>query len=391
VNLMESFRIALRALKANKFRATLTMLGVIIGVASVILLTSIGSGVKKDMVDQIEGMGSNLLYVFPSDQGGTGQPSAKKFGMGDRDYLEQRLPTAEVVAGIVQAPAVAKAGSHSLRTMVGGANDPEHKAFKMDLEKGRASRKNELDSAARVAVIGATVARELFPNEDPVGKTFTVNGQRITVIGLLKKQGGGLTGDKDNVVHLPLSSAMRVLGTNDLAMMAVKVKDAKDLDRTSMMIKHALRPRFGTDLSVYSQKETVGVLDKLLGTLTVMLAGIAGISLVVGGIGIMNIMLVSVSERTREIGIRKAVGAKTYDVLAQFVIEAVVLSVIGGVIGILLGAGGAAALKPFLPTTVEAWSTITAFLFAAGIGVFFGVYPAAKAARLDPILALRHE
>jgi putative ABC transport system permease protein len=158
-----------------------------------------------------------------------------------------------------------------------------------------------------------------------------------------------------------------------------------------MMIKHALRPTFGTDLSVYSQKETVGVLDKLLGTLTVMLGGIAGISLVVGGIGIMNIMLVSVSERTREIGIRKAVGAKTYDVLAQFVIEACVLSVLGGVVGILLGAGGAAALRAVIPTTVEAWSTITAFLFAAGIGVFFGVYPAAKAAKLDPILALRHE
>jgi putative ABC transport system permease protein len=391
VNLAESFRVALRALRANKFRAALTMLGVIIGVSSVILLTSIGSGVKKDMVNQIEGMGSNLLYVFPSDQGGQGQPSSKKFVSSDLAYLEQKLPNAEVVTGIIQVPGVAKAGNNSIRTTVVGANDPDHKAFKVDLDEGRSYRKGELDSGARVAVVGHTVAKELFGGADPVGKTFTVNGQRLTVIGLTKKQGGGLTGDKDNSVSLPITSAMRVMGTNDLSMMAVKVADAKDLDRTSMMIKHALRPRFGADLSVYSQKETVGVLDKLLGTLTVMLGGIAGISLVVGGIGIMNIMLVSVSERTREIGIRKAVGAKTYDVLAQFVIEACVLSVLGGVIGIALGAGGAAALNAVIPTSVEAWSTLTAFFFAAGIGVFFGVYPAAKAAKLDPILALRHE
>lgn len=391
MNLVESFRIALRALFANKFRAALTMLGVIIGVASVILLTSIGSGVKQDMVNQIEGMGSNLLYVFPSDQGGQGQPSSKKFIASDLAYLEQKLPTAEVVSGIIQVPAVAKAGNKTIRTTAVGANDPEHKAFKVDLESGRTYRKAELDSAARVAVIGTTVAHDLFGNADPIGKTFTVNGQKVTVIGVQKKQGGGLTGDKDNAIHLPLTSAMRILGTSDLSMMAVKIKESKDLDRSSMMIKHALRPRFGTDLSVYSQKETVGVLDKLLGTLTVMLGGIAGISLLVGGIGIMNIMLVSVSERTREIGIRKAVGAKTYDVLAQFVIEAMVLSVLGGIIGILLGAGGAAALRAVIPTTVETWSALTAFFFAAAIGVFFGVYPAAKAAKLDPILALRHE
>jgi putative ABC transport system permease protein len=391
VNLAESFRVALRALRANKFRATLTMLGVIIGVASVILLTSIGTGVKNDFVNQIEGMGSNLVYVFPSENGGAGQPSPKKFKPADRDYLKERLSDAEAVVGLIQTPVSLKAGNHSLRSVAVATDDGQHVVFKTDIEKGRSFRPNESDTGARVVTIGSKVAEELFPGQDPIGKTLTMNGQRLTVIGLSKKQGGSVTGDKDNSIVVPLSTGMRMLGTNDLEMLVVKVGDAKDIDRTSMRVKHILRPRFGADLSAYSQKETVGVLDKLLGTLTVMLAGIAGISLFVGGIGIMNIMLVSVSERTREIGIRKAVGARTWDVLAQFVIEAVILSVTGGVIGILLGAGGALSLRVAIPTSIDPVSTLTAFLFAVGIGVFFGVYPAAKAAKLDPILALRHE
>jgi len=390
VNLLESFRIALRALKANKFRAALTMLGVIIGVASVILLTAIGNGVKNDFVDQIEGMGSNLLYVLPTEELGP-NVAPKPFKMADREYLAQRLPEATVV-GITEVPVTVKAGNHTMRPTAIASDDGEHTVLKGEVEIGRNFRPAEVTNSARVAAIGPKVAEELFPGvSNPVGKSLSVNGQRLTVIGVMKRQGGSITGDKDSTVHLPLSTALRILGTSDVQTLIVKVQEAEDLDRTSMRIKHVLRPRFGADLSVYSQKETVGVMDEMLGTLTVMLAGIAGISLLVGGIGIMNIMLVSVSERTREIGIRKAVGARTLDVLAQFVLEAIMLSGMGGVIGIALGAGGAWAMRALVPTTIDPWSAVTAFVFSAAIGVFFGVYPAAKAAKLDPILALRHE
>jgi putative ABC transport system permease protein len=390
MNLVESFRVALRALRANKFRAALTMLGVIIGVASVILLTAIGNGVKNDFVDQIEGMGSNLLYVFPAE--GVGPTvGPKQFKMADRDYLAQRLPEATVV-GMTEVPVTVKAGNHTMRPLATASDDGEHTVYKTEIELGRNFRQAEVTNAARVAAIGPKVAEELFPGvSNPVGKSFSMNGQRLTVIGVMKKRGASITGDKDSVVHLPLSTAMRILGTNDIQMLTAKVEDPKDLDRVSMRIKHLLRPRFGPDLSVYSQKETVGVMDKMLGTLTVMLTGIAAISLLVGGIGIMNIMLVSVSERTREIGIRKAVGARTLDVLAQFVMEAIMLSGAGGLIGIAVGAGGAWALHALVPTTIDPWSAVMAFAFSAAIGVFFGVYPAAKAARLDPIMALRHE
>lgn len=390
MNLGESLRVALRALRANKFRAALTMLGVIIGVASVILLTAIGNGVKDDFVNQIEGMGSNLLYVFPAE--GVG-PSVgpKQFKTADLEYLSDRLSDATVV-GITEVPVTVKAGNHTMRPMAVATDDGEHTVYKADVEIGRSFRPAEVRSAARVAAIGPKVAEGLFPGvADPVGKTFTANGQRLTVIGVMKKQGGSITGDKDSVIHLPLTTAQNILGTNDIQMLTAKVEDAEDLDRVSMRIRHLLRPRFGPDLSVYSQKETVGVMEEMMGTLTVMLAGIAAISLLVGGIGIMNIMLVSVSERTREIGIRKAVGARTLDVLAQFVMEAIILSGAGGLIGIALGAGGAWALRSLVPTTVDPWSAVMAFVFSAAIGVFFGVYPAAKAARLDPILALRHE
>jgi len=390
MNIGEAFRIALAALRANKFRAVLTMLGVVIGVSSVILLVSIGTGVRDDMVDTIEGMGSNLLFVFPGKMEGMNSAPNKRFTMDDYEYLTQRLPEAESVVAIAQGKGVAKVANKTMRISVGGANDVDH-VFKWDMDRGRPYGRAEVQSSARVAVLGARVAEELFPNREPVGKTIVVEGQRLTVIGVMAKKGGGMAGDQDGEVSMPVGTALRIMNTNDLTLIGVKVRETKDLEPMTRKIKRVLRPRFGDEASAYSQKETTGALDEMMGTITVMLAGIAGISLLVGGIGIMNIMLVSVSERTREIGIRKAVGARTFDVLAQFVIEAVVLSALGGVIGILLGAGGASALSAVMPTTVAPWSAAMAFAFSAAIGVFFGVYPASKAARMDPIVALRHD
>jgi putative ABC transport system permease protein len=207
----------------------------------------------------------------------------------------------------------------------------------------------------------------------------------------MQKQGGSLSGDQDNQIAMPISALQNLTGSNSINIILVKVTNPSDVDLVRAQITRFLAPRFGNQITVFSQDQTLGIFNQLLGTLTVMLAGIAGISLLVGGIGIMNIMLVSVSERTREIGIRKAVGARTYDILSQFVIEAVMLSVSGGVIGILIGALGALALSPVVPTQITPWAVAIAFFFSAGVGVFFGVYPAWKASGLDPIEALRYE
>ncbi len=220
---------------------------------------------------------------------------------------------------------------------------------------------------------------------------MSINGQRFTVIGHVTAQGGSLTGDQDNQVYMPYTAAQRLLGTTDIGLIAIKAGSPDQVEAVQRQVGQLLRPRFGDEFSVFSQEQTLGIFQQILGTLTFMLAGIAGISLLVGGIGIMNIMLVSVSERTREIGIRKAVGARTYDIMSQFVIEAVMLSVLGGMVGIGLGAIGAAVLQQWVPTEVTLWAVALAFGFSAAVGIFFGVYPAFKASRLDPIEALRYE
>ncbi|HSK48728.1 MAG TPA: ABC transporter permease [Coriobacteriia bacterium] len=399
MNLVESFRIALRALNSNKARAALTMLGVIIGVAAVILLVAIGSGVQQEITGQIEGLGSNLLFVFPGDfsgggGGGPGGPSAsvnKRFTLDDAELVDRRLGDDAIVVPVVQGPADLKAGNRTLRSTIAAANESGDQVFNATYVQGRHYSRSEYSTAARVVMLGATPATELFPGQNPVGREVSINGERFTVIGQLAEQGGTLSGDQDNQIYMPTTTAQRLLGSRELSSIIVKAIDAEKIDLVKAKIEQTLRPGFGDEFTVFTQEQTLGILSTLLGTLTVMLAGIAGISLLVGGIGIMNIMLVSVSERTREIGIRKAVGAKTYDILSQFVIEAVVLSVAGGVIGIAIGWGGAAILNRWVPTEITWWAVALAFTFSAVVGIFFGVYPAWRASRLDPIEALRYE
>ncbi len=401
MNFVESFRIALKALNANKVRSALTMLGVIIGVAAVILLVAIGSGVQQEITGQIEGLGSNLLFVFPGNfsgggggGGGAGGPGAEirqRFNLDDAQLVQRRLGAEAIVVPVVQGPAVLKAGNRTLRTTLSGANQDGDQVFNADYVVGRHYNRSEYSAAARVVMLGATPASELFPGQNPVGRELTINGERFTVIGQLTERGGTLSGDQDNQIFMPTTTAQRLLGSRDLSSIIIKANDPERIDLVKAQTQQVLRPKFQDEFTVFTQEQTLGILSSLLGTLTVMLAGIAGISLLVGGIGIMNIMLVSVSERTREIGIRKAVGARTHDILSQFVIEAVVLSVAGGLIGISLGWAGAAALTRFVPTEVTWWAVTMAFFFSAAVGIFFGVYPAWKASRLDPIEALRYE
>lgn len=375
------------------------MLGVIIGVAAVILLVAIGSGVQQEITGQIEGLGSNLLFVFPGNfsgggGGGAGGPGAeirKRFSMDDSELLQRRLGDSAIVVPVVQGSATLKVGNRTQSTTIAAANEEGDQVFNADYVRGRHYSRSEYATGARVVMLGATPARELFPGQNPVGREISVNGERFTVIGQLAEQGGTLSGDQDNQIYMPTTTAQRLLNSRDLSSIIIKAKDPERIELVKAQTQQVFRPSFGDEFTVFTQEQTLGILSSLLGTLTVMLAGIAGISLLVGGIGIMNIMLVSVSERTREIGIRKAVGARTHDILSQFVIEAVVLSVAGGVIGIAIGWVGSAALTRFVPTEVTWWAVALAFFFSAAVGIFFGVYPAWKASRLDPIVALRYE
>ncbi len=372
------------------------MLGVIIGVAAVILLVGIGTGVRDEVTGQIEGLGSNLLFVFPGNfeqsQGGPGGGFGivKQFGMEDADLLERRLRDA-IVVPVVQAPATLKVGNREWRATIAAGTDRGDEVFSGDLADGRHYNRGEYVAGSRVAIIGARIREQLFRNQDPIGKEMDVNGQRFLVIGHMEAIGGTFGGDQDSQIYMPATTAQRLLGTDDLSSIIIKALDAERVEVLKGQIERILRPRFGDEFTVFTQEQTLGILSGLLGTLTFMLAGIAGISLLVGGIGIMNIMLVSVSERTREIGIRKAVGARTYDIMSQFVIEAVVLSASGGVVGILVGALGARGLERWVPAEITVWAVSLAFGFSAAVGIFFGVYPAYKASRLDPIDALRYE
>jgi len=397
VNLPESFRIALRALASNKGRSMLTMLGVIIGVAAVILLVAIGTGVQDEITGQVEGLGSNLLFIVPGQYGGSmggdQAPPSRRFTLEDSDLIERKVEGLDAVVPVLQSGSTAKLGNRSIRVTVAGGNAEGSEVFNSTLAGGRHYRRSEVQAASRVVALGSSVRTALFPTQDPLGKTITLAGQRFTVIGHYEALGGGLAGDQDSQVYIPVTTAQRIFNINYVNTIVVKATNPDEIERVKVDIRRVLTPRYGEEFTVFTQEQTLGLLSSLLGTLTYMLAGIAGISLLVGGIGIMNIMLVSVSERTREIGIRKAVGARTYDILSQFVIEAVGLSVLGGIIGILIGWGGAEAMMAFtpVPTNVTPWAVAMAFFFAAGVGVFFGVYPAWKASQLDPIDALRYE
>ncbi|TNH21618.1 ABC transporter permease [Micromonospora orduensis] len=394
MRIAEAWRVALDALRANRLRSALTMLGVIIGVASVVLLVAIGTGTKQQVEQQVEGLGSNLLLVVPGKIEVGTAPVVSPLTLKDVDAVTRVVGDPERVAVTVASGATARAGARSDFTTVQGVLETTPAVFTRSLARGRYLTGTDVDTSRRVAVLGDSVARALFPDRDPLGQQVTLAGVRFRVIGVFAPLGQSLGVDRDDEVHVPVTAAQRLWGTQRVDGIAVKAPDRERIDELGERIVAELNRRHpDTEFSAVTQQQILGVLGDILGVLTGVLAAIAGISLLVGGVGVSNIMLVSVRERTREIGLRKAVGARPRDIGVQFLLEAVLLTTIGGVTGMALGVGTALlvdALSP-IPAAITWWSLALAFGVSAAVGIVFGVVPAQRAGRLDPVVALRAE
>jgi putative ABC transport system permease protein len=402
MNFLETFRVAFEAILSNKVRSGLTMLGVIIGVLAVILLVSIGEGAKVYITKELAGLGTNLLVIQPgktTTSGGFHPPSAgtvRKLTYDDSLALRRRAWLLTDAVPIVLGTGRVKYQNKGRDTTIIGTTAEFERVRNLFVETGAYVTQANVDSKDKVVVLGRKVKDELFGPENALGKVVMVSEARYRVVGVMRKKGMSLGWDVDDVVFIPVTSGQELFDTDAIFEIIASTPRAEDVDRAIAQIKDILIRRHAhkEDFTIITQGAMLETMNTILNVLTAVLGGIAGISLVVGGIGIMNIMLVSVRERTREIGIRKAVGARNSDIMAQFMIEAVTLSGVGGVIGILLGVGLALLIPVFvdvLPTSVSAWSILMAFFFSMAVGVFFGVYPARKAALQDPIQALRYE
>jgi putative ABC transport system permease protein len=402
MDLMESIRVSLEALFSNKLRSALTTLGVIIGVLAVILLVSIGEGARRYISNELEGLGTNILIVTQGKTETSGGSmmmattgTTHKLTYDDAKAIKRRSWAIEDAVPVVLGTSRAKYVNRGRDTTVIGVTPEFERVRNMYVEIGSFIRQTDVDSSKKVVVLGRVVKKELFGEGNALGSLVTLGESRYRVVGVMAKKGVTLGIDMDDVVFIPVSSAQDLFDTDRLFEILFKVDNEQNLGVAREQIRKLLMKRHDNkeDFTITDQAAMLTAMQKILGIMTAVLAGIAGISLVVGGIGIMNIMLVSVWERTREIGIRKAVGASSRDILVQFLIESVTLSLVGGFIGIALAVGIAMSLPLFtpLPTSVSVWSIALAFCFSAAVGVFFGVWPAVKASRLDPIEALRRE
>ena len=410
MRIVENILIALGALRVNRMRSFLTMLGIIIGVAAVITMVSVSSGARQKVESQINSLGTNMLMIFPGAgrfRGRTiGAGTTQPFTEADVEALRSQLPMVVGAAGSLNANGQVISGNINWQSQIRGIGFDYLFVRDWVLRDGRGFTQREVKSSAKVALLGATVARELFGAGDPVGQRIRIKKTPFEVIGVLASKGQSSFGsDQDDIVMVPLSTARsRLIGQSGLVSknvrsMFVKVAPNEDMAAAEESIRNLLRlrrhiPPGGTDdFNVRNLTEFLNARAEMQNTLGLLLAAAAGISLVVGGIGIMNIMLVSVTERTREIGLRLAVGARNRDILLQFLIEAVTLCLIGGLIGIALGIGAAMLISEIAdwPTLIGFDSIVLAAAFSALVGVFFGYYPARKAARLNPIEALRFD
>lgn len=400
----ESFLMAWASLIANKMRSILTMLGIIIGVAAVIALVSIGNGVKQDIQNSISSLGSNLLMVMPGAPRTPGvrpsQGSMKSLKVSDYQAIS-KLDGVKAASPYTANSYVTIYQSKNWTTTVSGVSSNFQDVNNWTMAEGRFISSKNVENRERVAVVGQTVVKNLFAGEDPVGKEIRVKNIPFRVIGVLNSKGNGTMGnDQDDVIFIPYTTAMeRVEGVDYLRMVYVVASDDNGIDRLQSDIENLLRVRHSIkdtnldDFNIQNMKSIMETMEQTTGTLTLFLGAVAAISLVVGGIGIMNIMLVSVTERTREIGIRKALGATYIVIVTQFLIEAVVISLMGGLIGIALGIGASKliGLASGMSTVISVPTIVLSFAFSMAIGLVFGIYPARKAAKLNPIDALHYE
>src|SRR5881296_641341 len=400
-----TFNVALRALRRNKMRSVLSALGIIIGVAAVIAMVGIGNGAKAQVEAQIASLGENVILIFSGSTTSsgirTGWGGAGTLKIEDAEAIRREVPGVIGVSEEVVSTTQVAAGNQNWFTRIFGESADYFDIRQWPLAEGAPFTAQDVRSANKVCVIGQTTATQVFGNDDPVGQTLRIKNVPFIVSGVLTPKGLSIQGtDQDDVVVMPYTSAMkRVAGGTTLRNMNVQVANASDLVPAQQQIisllrqRHNIRPGRDDDFTVRTQQEIAEAATATSRVMTVLLGAIAGVSLLVGGIGIMNIMLVSVTERTREIGVRMAVGARGNDIVTQFLIEAVTLSSVGGIIGIICGIGASSVLSSYAhwPTLISIGSIAIAFLFSAAVGVFFAFYPARKAAALDPIEALRYE
>ncbi len=407
MNIIKNIKIAWRGLSANKMRSGLTMLGIMIGVGAVIAMISVGNGATASVTSRIQSLGSNLLMIMPGSAGiafgGARQAAgtATTLTNDDADAITKEVPTVEMVSPEFSGSAQVVYLNRNVNTRITGVVPEYQEVHNSNVAFGEFIRPEDQNAQSRVAVLGQNVVSDLFSQGDsPIGKTIKIKNLPFLVIGIMEKKGQAGFQNLDDQVFIPLSTAQkRLFGSDNLQSISIKVKNEDEMElaanqiSTLLLHQHKIDNPNNADFRIMNQTDILSTMTQVSATFTMLLGGIAAISLIVGGIGIMNIMLVSVTERTREIGLRKAVGAKRKDILGQFLTESVVLSLLGGSMGLLLGFIGSYIFSIIggWPFVVSMTSVLLAFLFSAAVGIFFGIYPARRASLLSPIEALRYE